>query len=58
MILQYLELNIYDFVKCNRHLKGHAGFCFAFRRAAIEKIGFYDYLILGGADTFMAFAIL
>jgi len=33
--------------------EGHEGFSCAFRRDEINKLGFYDYFILGGADTFM-----
>jgi hypothetical protein len=36
---------------------GHTGFGWAFRRATIERHGYYDGLVVGGADVVMAHAV-
>jgi hypothetical protein len=42
----------------NAPLSSHPGFAWASRREVLEKHGLFDYLIAGGADTFMGFAFM
>jgi hypothetical protein len=37
--------------------RGHPGLAWAAKRDVLEHVGFYDRLILGGADTVMTFAL-